>query len=147
MANIMRLGGGSGGNQYVWNKCAFKPRGGLPVGYTEVEYIQSSGTQKIDMGVSVPHSTARVVVEFSPVDNRTDNVLTGHAATSWSWATNLSFVLNERLWVSNTGIGVSNINVGTFYTFDYTSTTASINGVSQSLNAQSFRDGYNDTLF
>lgn len=132
---------------HQWNMYALVSDGRLPDGYTELEYIQSSGTQKIDMGTSVPHSTARVIVEFSPVDNRTDNVLTGHAANTWSWATNLSFVLNERLWVSNTGIGVSNINVGTFYTFDYTSTTASINGVSQSLNTQSFTDGYNDTLF
>ena len=38
--------------------------GTLPAGYTEIKYIQSSGTQYINTGV-VPITTTRVVVDFS----------------------------------------------------------------------------------
>lgn len=47
MANIMRLGGGSGGNQYVWDKYTT----GLAPSHTAIEYIESTGTQCIDTGV------------------------------------------------------------------------------------------------
>lgn len=120
---------------------------GLPNGYTHVEYIQSSGTQYINLGISVPHASEKIIVVFSPVDESTDNVITGHAAPSWSWATNLSFVLDRRIWVANTGIGGVEIVPNTFHTFEYTTATASVNGVSKVLNAGSYTDGYNNTLF
>ena len=40
-----------------------KPRVGLPSGYTELEYIQSSGTQYVDTGFS-PNQDSRVDVVF-----------------------------------------------------------------------------------
>lgn len=39
--------------------------GGLPTGYTEVQYIQSTGTQYIDTGVT-PGNTTKVEIDFEP---------------------------------------------------------------------------------
>ena len=41
-------------------------RGGLPSGYTQLEYIQSLGTQYIDTGFK-PNQNSRVVFDFFPV--------------------------------------------------------------------------------
>lgn len=41
-------------------------RGRLPSGYTQLEYIQSSGTQYIDTGFK-PNQNSRVVFDFFPV--------------------------------------------------------------------------------
>lgn len=43
---------------------------GLPSGYTQLEYIQSSGTQYINTGFN-PKSTSRVVMEFEFLKNAT----------------------------------------------------------------------------
>ena len=60
MANIMRLGGGSGGGtKYVWNKYALL----IPSEYTPVEYLEGTGTQYIDTGFK-PNSNSRVVCDF-----------------------------------------------------------------------------------
>lgn len=51
----------------------------LPSGYTEVDYIASSGTQYIDTGV-VPSSTTRVVCDFSFKEVPTDRARNGWAS-------------------------------------------------------------------
>ena len=44
------------------------PGSRLPYGYTELVYIQSSGTQYIDTGLK-PTSTMRVEIEFIPLNH------------------------------------------------------------------------------
>jgi len=51
----------------------------LPSGYTEVDYIASSGTQRIDTGV-VPSSTTRVVCDFKFKEVPTDRARNGWAS-------------------------------------------------------------------
>ena len=123
----------------------------LPSGYTQVEYIESTGTQYIDTGISVPHASEKVVVEFAPTDVEYDNVLTGHSAPEWSWATNLTFILNARLWVANTGIGLKEMVIDTFYKFEYTSTYYKLDDSESypltALATSGYTDGYNSTLF
>lgn len=121
----------------------------LPSGYTQVEYIESTGTQYIDTGISVPCNSEKIIVEFAPMEDTAsnDNPLTGHAAPAWSWDANLAFVLNERLWTANTGYGLAVIERGTFYKFEYTSSYCMVNDAnSQELSARTYTDGYNNTL-
>lgn len=49
-----------------------KGSGKLPEGYTELEYIQSSGTQYIDTGFK-PDSNTRVLMEVTPIDSGLDS--------------------------------------------------------------------------
>ncbi len=136
--------------QYVWKKSTVQGvvNKRLPEGYTELSYIESTGTQRIDFGVSVPCGSEKIIVEFSPTTEDTDNVVCGHAAPSWSWGSNLMFVLDKRLWVANTGISGIDINVGEFYKVEYTSTYCKVNdGASNALNSLTYTDGYNNTLF
>lgn len=46
----------------IWEICGYEPNGGLPDGYTLLEYIQSSGTQYIDTGFKPKYNT-RVVMD------------------------------------------------------------------------------------
>lgn len=132
--------GGEG--TYGWKKCVSK----LPSGYTEVEYIQSSGTQYIDLGISVPHASEKMVVEFAPTDVGNDNPIVGHAAPTWSWATNVSMVLNSRILVGNTNGPYVNLNE--FCRFEYTKTYCKMNdGEAIALQNMTYTDGYNNTLF
>ena len=132
--------GGEGA--YGWRKKV----GRLPSGYTEVEYLQSTGTQYINMGISVPHASEKTIVEFAPMDVGNDNAICGHAAPTWSWATNVSMVLNSNILVGNTTVPSVSLNV--FCKFEYTKTYAKINdGTAVSLQNLSYTDGYNNTLF
>ena len=118
----------------------------VPSGYTQLEYIQSTGTQYINLGISVPHASEKIIIEFAPQDVGTDNVICGHAATSWSWATNVAMVLNSNILVANTTVPSVSLNV--FCKFEYTSTYAKINdGASVTLQNLTYTDGYNNTLF
>ena len=122
----------------------------LPSGYTRLEWIQSTGGQYIDTGISVPCNSEKVIIEFAPMEDNTsnDNPLTGHAAPAWSWDANLTFILNERLWTANTGYGFAEIKTGTFYKVEYTSSYCRVNdGTMLELGARTYVDGYNNTLF
>lgn len=114
--------------------------------YDELEYIESTGTQWIDTGVSVPHASEKTIVEFAPTDVGYDNVIAGHNAPEWSWATNVAMVLNSNILVGNTTVPSVSLNV--FCKFEYTKTYAKINdGASVALQNLSYTDGYNNTLF
>lgn len=83
----------------------------LPDGYTEVEYIQSSGTQYINTGVK-PSASINVVIDFEPTSNgtSTDRIILSSFYTSGS--TKYSFT---AAWNSS-GVGVL---VGTYSTLAY----------------------------
>lgn len=118
----------------------------VPSGYTQLEYIQSTGTQRIDWGISVPHASEKTVIEFAPMDVGYDNAIAGHAAPEWSWATNVSMVLNSNILVGNTT--VPSVSLDVFCKFEYTKTYAKINdGTAVTLQNLTYTDGYNNTLF
>ena len=122
-----------------------EPKPGLPSGYTKLAYIQSTGTQYNDMGISVPHASSRVVIEFAPMEVSADNPISGYAYPTWSWDTNLAFVSGSKILVANTyGPVVAN---GVFYKFEYTSTYYRINdGEKVAMTNRSYVDGYNNTV-
>lgn len=68
----------------------------LPEGYTQVEYIESSGTQYIDTGF-VPNQDTRVVMDFAGVNVGSDNVALFGARTG-------STANVFALWVSKSAI-------------------------------------------
>lgn len=136
MANIMRLGGGVSASL-------------LPKGYTPLEYIESTGTQYIDLGISVPHATARVVVDFALTTvGGVIHGITGHANTDFTWSTNFLYLYKEPVF-SICGGNVSGVNptVGSRYIFDYTSAGYSVNGGAFVSAARAYTDGFNDTIF
>lgn len=68
VARLGQMGYNVPGYQRVKISRETKPTSRLPDGYTEVQYIQSSGTQHIDSGVS-GDSDVRVVAEFDLLSN------------------------------------------------------------------------------
>jgi hypothetical protein len=66
-------------NQTVWNYITSR----LPSEYQEVEYIESSWTQKINTWYTT-NSNMRVVCEFYTTNTANDNVI--FATENWSWA-------------------------------------------------------------
>lgn len=121
---------------------------GLPSGYTQLSYIESTGTQYINTGISVPHASEKTIIEFAPMDVGNDNAIAGHAAPEWSWATNVSMVLNSNILVGNTT--VPSVGLDTFCKFEYTSAYAKINdgtAVTLTIQSSTYTDGYNNTLF
>ncbi len=117
----------------------------LPKGYTLIEYIETTGTQYIDTGIAVPHSTGRTIIEFAPMEVSADNPIAGYKYFSWSWDTNLAFVGSSRILVANT-YGPSVVR-DVFYKLEYTIQYYRINdGDSVSLAVRSYTDGYNNTV-
>lgn len=66
---------------YLGSKLVFDA-GGLPAGYTALEYIQSSGTQYIDTGFA-PNNNTRTVADFK-FENVSSNVAIFGARVSFS---------------------------------------------------------------
>lgn len=64
VARLNGLGYAVPGYERVKIERTGKPTGRLPEGYTEVEYIQSSGTQFIDTGI-IPNNATRVEMDFT----------------------------------------------------------------------------------
>ena len=50
----------------IWAICGYEPNGGLPDGYTPLEYIQSNGTEYIDTGFQ-PNQDTKVVMDVQSV--------------------------------------------------------------------------------
>lgn len=117
----------------------------LPTGYKELEYIETTGTQYIDTGISVPHANAKTIIEFAPMEVTADNPIAGFAYPSWNWNTNLVFVSNSKILVANTyGPTVAR---DVFYKFEYSVRYYRINdGDEVSLSMAFYKDGYNNTV-
>lgn len=125
------------------------PAVSLPDGYTRLEYIQSTGEQFVDTGISVPHATARIIVDFAPTSVAGDHKsITGHANTAFSWTTNFLFINGEKSTITLNGVDTGIVaSVGTRYVVDYNQASYSINGGDHVSTTRSFTDGYNDTIF
>lgn len=123
------------------------PAYGLPEGYTRLKSIEATGTQYLDLGISVPHAQSEVYVKFSTAYPAQDAPITGHAYGTWGWNTNmLYFNINGAFYVN---AGHTNISAAanTVYEVTYTSTSWEINGAEGTSNASNYADGYNDTVF
>lgn len=117
----------------------------LPKGYTQVEYIQSTGTQYINTGISVPHASCKVILEFAPMEVTADNPFAGYMYPSWNWNTNLAFVSSSKILIS--AVYGPTVQRDVFYKFEYTSTYYRMNdGNAVITSAGNYTDGYNNTL-
>ncbi len=123
----------------------------LPSGYTQVEYLQSSGTQYIDTGF-VPNQDTRVVLDAQYKTTPSKAAFMYGARTG---QTSNTYCL---LWRLATGYfrsdyGTSNTqefsgtNITTRYIFDKNKESTTINGVTQSYDYEVFECPCNLTLF
>lgn len=112
-----------------------------------LEYIEATGTQRIDAGISVPHASARVVADFSPTAvSGSYYPITGHANTDFGWNTNFVFINNGYITLSGVQSSIV-VSAGGRYVIDYTATRYAVNSAAFTTASRSYTDGYNDTIF
>lgn len=104
----------------------FKSQPSLSSGYTELEYIQSSGTQYIDTGIA-PTNDMRVEISYIPTDRMTEHSIFGS-----SWAVNGFFLMiyqgNFRFHTGGSVIDAISCSAGTRYIMECTTNHIKING-------------------
>ena len=122
------------------------PASVVPDGYTQLEYIESAGTQYIDTGISVPHESSKVVVQFSTSNTTQDAPISGYAYSTWGWSTNMLYVSNKQKFGINGVVGPT-VVAGTVYEVEYSNTYFKINGATTSATFTGYVDGYNNTVF
>lgn len=106
----------------------------LPIGYTEVEYLESTGTQYIDTGINVNTTTSRYETKINPSSvSGTMGIFGTRNYSSANQSSMNAFIIsgNFRLdWVSGNGnYNVRNISSDTEYTISITRGLATINNV------------------
>lgn len=119
----------------------------LPEGYTELAYIQSTGTQYIDTGFKANNNT-RVVADAQFVSTSSPQVLFGGRTSAGS--KNYTLMLTDGVFRSNyNGTYTQTWSVGltTKRTFDKNKETTTIDGTSQSYTNATFQCDYNLLLF
>lgn len=121
----------------------------LPEGYTQVTYIQSSGTQYIDTGFK-PNNDTRVVMDFEITETHTINVvLFGTRASTTSQNYTLMYHSSNKYFRSDyntnsTGSPQSwSLEALERYTFDKNKETTTISGMSKSYTNAAFTCKYN----
>lgn len=120
----------------------------LPEGYTQVEYIESTGTQHIDTGVK-PNGNSRVVLSGYNLSASSKWVF-----GSWhNWYTNeFGFNFEEGSSAANgfrygsTSAGVSGVPLGAFY-LDHNGAVYTFNNTKGTMTAQQFTSNYSMYLF
>lgn len=117
MANIMRLGGGGGKTQYVWDKYTTD----LPTGYTQVEYIESTGTQYIDTGFAASEGfITSAVFEFTTL--KSGAFIVGSHNTTTPYGRNGFCPTDNLLWQlalgDNLAASATPVVAGTKYTVE-----------------------------
>ena len=120
--------------------------GSLPEGYTELEYIQSSGTQYIDTGFA-PDQDTRVVMDVEPLNAEITSAYFGARSESRQD----SFILwqmSETQYRSDYGAHSTSKNMSTLgrKTMDKNKNICTIDGSSLVTTAQTFTCGYNMLL-
>lgn len=123
---------------------------GLPSGYTQVEYIESSGTQYIDTGFK-PNSNTRVVMDFQFISApSSDHAVIFGARDSANVNSFCVFYIKDGYFRSDYNTTNTNqwaINSTTRYTIDKNKETTSIGNTTQSYSATTFKCSYNLYLF
>lgn len=115
----------------------------LPDGYTELEYIESTGTQYIDMGFKSNQNT-RVVVKLSTTQTGSHTVF----GADIGWVDN-GFALGVGFAHYGKGTGtISGLNDGSPHEIDFNKNTIFMDGASVlTLGASTFSIPYNSALF
>ena len=141
-------------------KCLFMRKGEthtapgsrLPSGYTELAYIQSSGTQYINTGFK-QNQNSRVVMHVKPVSITANAWAFGGRNANGNNGKGVFFSYSERLWNAvyyegNTSVGksFSGISSTADLNIDYDKNTCTINGVSVNFTAKTFKSDFNITL-
>ena len=123
---------------------------GLPSGYTQLEYIQSSGTQYIDTGFKLNQNT-RVAMDVELTEQPTGNcwVFEGRNATGANGAGKGCFFYktSSNLWTcdyggTNSRLAFSNINATDRLKIDYNKNVCTINGETKTHAVSTFQSSY-----
>lgn len=121
----------------------------LPNGYTEVQYIQSTGTQWIDTGFK-PNQNIRVKMDCNVIRfNSTDMFLFGARIASGNTAFGIAADDDNTQWWTFFGNGQVNPH-GTCigkHTIDFNKNTLSLDGNTFPFDSTSFQSAYNLLLF
>ena len=122
---------------------------GLPEGYTQVEYIESHGTEYIDTGFK-PDGNTRVICEFMPLDSTKAYGIFGSRTAYLKSAYNL-FVGDTGTHFQDDYNNTSTTNVeavaNTLYVIDKNKNVSTINGTQNSVAYSSFEVEYSMYLF
>lgn len=106
-------------------------RSGLPDGYTQLDYIESTGTQRIDTGVS-GNATIKITAQASAIKGSSQALLSSTSgATGGSWFG--EFTTNQK-WGIGTGAGLTTIDPTTKITAEI---VFDENGCSGTVNSES----------
>lgn len=118
----------------------------LPKGYTELSYIQSSGTQYIDTGC-VPSNTLKVAIKLTPISSG----MSEHAIFGSTWSITgffLMFYQNKIRWHSKgASVDISNFNTTGENEIVCTPTKITVNGTSYNLTGTGTDSSNSITLF
>ena len=127
------------------------PKQGLPSGYTELAYIQSSGTQYINTGFKDNQNT-RVVMHVKPVSITANAwAFEGRTAVDKNKKGVFFYFSSGSLWNADyyDGSGrksFSGISSTADLNIDYDKNTCTINGLSVNFTAKTFQSTFNLTL-
>lgn len=129
------------------------PSSRLPSGYTELAYIQSSGTQYINTGLK-PNQNTRIVMHVNPISITADAWAFGGRNANGNNGKGVFFSYSsERLWNAvyyegNTNVikSFSGISSTADLNIDYDKNTCTINGVSVNFTANTFQSDFNLAL-
>lgn len=129
------------------------PSSRLPSEYTELTYIQSSGTQYINTGLK-PNQNTRIVMHVNPISITADAwAFGGRNANGNNGKGVFFFYSSERLWNAvyyegNTSVrkSFSEISSTADLNIDYDKNTCTINGVSVNFTANTFQSDFNLAL-
>lgn len=122
----------------------------LPSGYTQVEYIESSGSQYIDVGFK-PNNNTRVVMDFQFTSApSSDHAVIFGARDSANVNSFCVFYIKDGYFRSDYNTTNTNqwaINSTARYIIDKNKGTTSLNGTTQSYSGATFYCSYNMYLF
>ena len=119
----------------------------LPSGYTQMEYIEASGTQFIDVGF-MPNQNTKVIIDFQ-VENTNVHVFGSRTAFTDTefvlfWASNSDFCVQMNNSVFNGG----SFDTAARHTVEMTSTTMKMDGATKATySVGTFQCAYNMYLF
>ena len=118
----------------------------LPEEYTQVEYIESTGTQYINTGISVPHASCKIAVKFKTRNILDRPPIAGCAYTTWNWSVNMMFPYQNAFYANGGSTGIA-FAANTLYNAEYTKTYVTVNGQTVQKSIANTVDGYNNTIF
>ena len=122
----------------------------LPSSYTQIEYIQSTGTQYIDTGFK-PNNNTRVVMDFqfSSAPTAHSTIFGARDSSSANFFMVLYNITNSffRSYYNNTYSQTWPIDSTTRYTIDKNKETTTLGGTTLSYSAAEFQCNYNMYLF